>query len=330
MIITQLTYGASIWYTPTGEKGNQKTLVTQLVQAQATGARLVTGAFKATSSQVLNIEAHLTPINLELDKKTVQTAARLFSGPLYQTVTQSRSTCVRRTSAPLEILEKGYIKIVGSSIEELEKRPSYIVPPWWCPPSTNIPSSKERAAQLHDERLASKTPLEIVAYTDGSGINNKIGFSCVISEKCKVVKRFLGARTRCTVYMGELQGIQDSLSYALGQNQSSGIQIFTDNQAALQALENPKKCSAPQIMQRITQHIDNLRARGMPIYLQWITAHKNIKGNEEADIAAKEATGWRRAKRKNGKWREWDSGYTAEKHELGRARATVGTGHRND
>lgn len=36
------------------------------------------------------------------------------------------------------------------------------------------------------------------------------------------------------------QGIQDSLSYTLGQNQSSGIWIFTDSQTALQALENPK------------------------------------------------------------------------------------------
>lgn len=33
--------------------------------------------------------------------------------------------------------------------------------------------------------------------------------------------------------------------------------------------------------------------------------------------------GWKRAKRKNGLWSKWDSGYTAEKHELGRARATI-------
>ena len=39
-------------------------------------------AFKATSAQALNIEAHLTPINLELDKKMIHTAARLFFGPL--------------------------------------------------------------------------------------------------------------------------------------------------------------------------------------------------------------------------------------------------------
>lgn len=32
---------------------------------------------------------------------------------------------------------------------------------------------------------------------------------------------------------------------------------------------------------------------------------------------------WRRVKRRNRKCEEWDSGYTAEKHVLGRARATI-------
>ena len=33
--------------------------------------------------------------------------------------------------------------------------------------------------------------------------------------------------------MGELQDIQDSLNYLLGQNQVAGMRIFRDNQAAL-------------------------------------------------------------------------------------------------
>lgn len=126
------------------------------------------------------------------------------------------------------------------------------MPPWCCSPTINIPNTKEKAAKLHDQFLASKTPMKIVVYTDGSEINEKIGSSYVIPEKFKTIKKDLGARTHCTVYIGELQGIQDSLSYALGQNQGLSIQIFTDNQAALQAFDNTNKCFAPQIMQAIT------------------------------------------------------------------------------
>ncbi len=88
------------------EKGKQKTLVTILVQTQATEARLITGAFTEISAQALNIEAHLTPIDLELNLITIKTAARLFSGPFYHILTQGRSTYVKRTLTSLETLEK--------------------------------------------------------------------------------------------------------------------------------------------------------------------------------------------------------------------------------
>lgn len=44
-------------------------------------------------------------------------------------------------------------------------------------------------------------------------------------------------------------------------------------------------------MQKMTQYRDDLRAKGTPIHIYRIPAHTNIKGNEEADAAAKEATG---------------------------------------
>ena len=131
--------------------------------------------------------------------------------------------------------------------------------------------------------------LEIVAYTDESGINKKIGSSCMIQGEFKAIKKFFGMCTCSTVYMGELQGIQDSLNYMLSQNQSSGIQIFMHSQAMLQALENPNGCSVPQIMQKITRYINDLRAKSTPTHLHWIAAHMDIKKNEEADVAAKEA-----------------------------------------
>lgn len=76
-------------------------------------------------------------------------------------------------------------------------------------------------------------------------------------------------------------------------------------------------------MQTTTLHLDTLRSQGKPVSFHWISSHKQIRGNEDADIAAKEATGWRRVKRRNWRWKEWDSGYTAKEQTLGRSRATV-------
>ncbi len=126
VIIPQITYGASIWHTPKVEKGNRKRLVLQLAQVQALGTRLITGAFKATSAQALNVEAYLTPIGLELDKRTYQTAAHLCSGPLYRMLTKSRSTHPRRILTPLEVFEKCYAKLFGNNIREVESKPAYM------------------------------------------------------------------------------------------------------------------------------------------------------------------------------------------------------------
>lgn len=180
VIIPQITYGTSACYTPSGEKGHRKTLVTQLVQVQSLGARLITGAFKATSTQALNIETYLTQIGLELDKKVHQTAARLYPGPLYSSITQGRSTQSRQTPTPLEDLEKRHAKLLGSSIRELERTPVYIVAPWWQLPNVNISSSKKAAIHLHNQIFAQQTAQDTLAYTDESGINQKIGSACII------------------------------------------------------------------------------------------------------------------------------------------------------
>ena len=76
-------------------------------------------------------------------------------------------------------------------------------------------------------------------------------------------------------------------------------------------------------MQATILHLDTLRSQGKPISFYWIPSYKDIKENKAVDIAAKEAKRWKSAKKKNGKWKEWDSGYTSEEKKLGRLQATV-------
>ena len=105
---------------------------------------------------------------------------------------------------PLEILEKRHAKQFGNNIHKLERKPAYIVAPWWESPAVNILNSKEKATQSHNEYLISKPSAETVAYIDGSRINKKIGSSCVIQGKTNVIKKFLGANTCSIVYMGDV------------------------------------------------------------------------------------------------------------------------------
>lgn len=74
---------------------------------------------------------------------------------------------------------------------------------------------------------------------------------------------------------------------------------------------------------KIIQCIDDLRTKGTQIQLQWIFVHTDIKGNKGADIAAKKVIKQKRAKKKNKKQKELDSGYTAEKRVLKRTKAII-------
>lgn len=77
--------------------------------------------------QARNIKAYLTLIGLKLDKKVYQIATRLHSSLLYSTIMQSRFTYKKQSLTTLEILEKRYIKLLRSNIQELEKKPVYII-----------------------------------------------------------------------------------------------------------------------------------------------------------------------------------------------------------
>lgn len=67
-------------------------------------------------------------MGFELDKKTDQIVARLYSRPLYQTLIQGRSTYLKRILIPLQMREKDHITLFGNNINKLEKKPADIVP----------------------------------------------------------------------------------------------------------------------------------------------------------------------------------------------------------
>jgi ribonuclease HI len=180
-------------------------------------------------------------------------------------------------------------------LDRQEPIPPFITPPWQRGPHTYIDDCADKACERHDRECATSKSLNI--YTDGSGIEGEIGSAavCPLTQQTRSVH--MGSDTLSTVYAAELQGISLALQIALEYANESGarkqIAIYTDNQAAIWSIAKAEGRSGAYILADIAQQVLELQDKGYSVTVRWIPSHVGIPGNEAADQAAKEATGWR-------------------------------------
>jgi hypothetical protein len=66
--------------------------------------------------------------------------------------------------------------------------------------------------------------------------------------------------------------------------------IFSDSQAAIQAVQNPQRPSGQYVLRLIYNHVRAIRSKNqLNITIRWIPAHVGVDGNEFADEEAKGA-----------------------------------------
>jgi ribonuclease HI len=232
-------------------------------------------------------------IDLYLEQTTLETIMRIRTTPLFNEMTSSGNSAPQSPlNRFLGVLESKY----NIQLDQLEKRQQHIVPPWWIPPYTCINESPDAAVEQHD----ATEPIALRIYTDGSGINGHVGAAAVapaVQLRGITTKRtqYMGTASSFTVYAAELRGIELAFQIALDVHANTlspgKCVIFTDNQAAIQAVANPKCPSGQYILAQAVRALDKLRDLGWEVQIRWIPAHIGVPGNEAADRAAKEAAG---------------------------------------
>ena len=132
-------------------------------------------------------------------------------------------------------------------------------------------------------------PNDVVVYTDGSGLDGKIGYGYRIStnmNQTKIANNFGSLPNFCTVFQAEVVAITQACIKMTELNVTDkNIYIFSDSLSAIKAL-NQLRISSFTILNCLSR-INEVAANNS-VSLNWVPGHINIPGNEEADGLSRE------------------------------------------
>jgi hypothetical protein len=180
VVVPQLLWGVSAWYSPGGhvvpaQQLNQ--MVAKLMHIQRRAAILISGTFKSTAGIALDIELFVIPIRLRMQQIIEETAIRLRTGPAW-----AHPPCFRERRppgetrlgglTPLEALSRGARSLLALGRNwEWEAGQAFVTAPWEPLIQVTIPATE--AAEEALQALGPPEPGEERYYADGSGSSSE-------------------------------------------------------------------------------------------------------------------------------------------------------------
>ena len=118
-------------------------------------------------------------------------------------------------------------------------------------------------------------------YTDGSKVERKVASAYV----CPYGTRSYRLRDGCSIFTAEVEAIDKALKYVKVSSIERFV-IFSDSMSVLQAIESQE--SKNPLVNRVLQTCQRILSGNKYITFCWIPSHRDIRGNENADRAAKD------------------------------------------
>lgn len=258
--------------------------------------RLATGAFKSSPISSILVDCGELSLLRRREQLLLPYATRIKSQPCYLVFKiifgnpnwrryQERSRC----TAPLGIRLQWLLSSLNLSLPPISPLYPPVYPPWTLghiktyldltilpKKSTNIVVWR----QVFGELLSRINP-DVVVYTDGSKLDNKVGCAFTINDRTYM----FGLPYLTSVFNAELYAINKAINIISPRFRN--IIICSDSLSALQALEDIYSSHA--IVTDIFTKLAELRLRGTQVGFCWVPGHVGIEGNERVDAAAKEA-----------------------------------------
>ena len=293
VIASRMDYGAVVWRRPKHDGSTASTTqVQKLTTIQRLAMKAITGCYKTTPTASIEIEAELQPAWIRLQTKVLLAITRMRSLSTSHPIQEWISNALRTRTANVRHrfnLESAlqHFPILTEKVETIEP---FIRPPWWTPKAeVQISATKDEAKTLHTD-LCKKPNVEEI-YTDGSGIEGKVGAAAHRPGTKEARLQHLGSGAEYNVFAAELAAMCLSAAIVQENKERRMWNIYTDSQAAIQAANRPFRQSGQSIIKEFIDTIDTavIENPELKIALVWVPGHSEIEGNEIADTEAKKA-----------------------------------------
>ncbi|GCB25809.1 probable RNA-directed DNA polymerase from transposon X-element [Aspergillus awamori] len=218
VIIPALLYGCSAWHVLKPDGEHQQTRLRSLNKIHTRAMLAIAGAYRTTATAALNIETYQLPMQWLLETHMLGSLLRIATSRARDQVRSARGGETMGQGrirpdwrcwewSPLQRIDELAIRRLGrTSFGNLQCIQPYITAPYWTPPDVTIDACAEQAIAEHDT-TAGQSQSVVAVYTDGSGINGKIGAAAVCPRYQETRATYMGDQSETTVYAAELQGI---------------------------------------------------------------------------------------------------------------------------
>jgi len=290
LIRSKLDYGCFIYGSA------RESYIKSLDTIHHQGLRLVLGAFRTSPAESLYAEAHEAPLALRRQKLAMQYFVKLSScpnnpayncifNPYYKPLFDQKERVIK----PFGLRIGSLVSDTSIDLDHVHESTFPKITPWTIrqPIVIFLLSDLQKSntdPNLYMERFRCVRENFVGyenIYTDGSKSGFKCGCSAVLNDR--TFKRRLPDNS--SIFSGEATAIDLALDLIIESDANHFI-IFSDSLSVLTSLHN-RNLNNPLIvnlLERITE-ISHTKS----IVFCWIPSHIGIRGNEKADMAAKES-----------------------------------------
>jgi RNase H len=121
-----------------------------------------------------------------------------------------------------------------------------------------VSPSKEDAKALHNEIQELTDPTTAVIYTDGSGIEGKIGAAIYSPTMDKIIHQHLGTEAQYNIFIAKVTALKLAAETMQEDHTYTDCHIYKDSQAAIKAIENPRHQPGQAVIQDFLNCIDDI------------------------------------------------------------------------